>query len=264
MNRLKGKIAIVTGAAMGNGKGAAEALARQGAFVVLCDISEKLKETENEFLGKGYAVSAERFDVRDVEKVRAAVKRVIAEKGKIDILVNNAGVAKAIPFLDMTDEQRDFHIDVNVKGIWNVSKAVFPAMVKEKYGRIINMSSVTGPMVADHGETAYALTKAAVWGFTKALAIEAAPYGITCNAICPGYVLTPMAESLARDSKPENPQLALDGIAAAVPLGRLARIDEIGDLVVFLGSDESSYITGTQIVIDGGSTLPETFGAIGV
>jgi NAD(P)-dependent dehydrogenase (short-subunit alcohol dehydrogenase family) len=114
-------------------------------------------------------------------------------------------------------------------------------MIKQRYGKIVNMSSVTGPMVVDIGETAYATTKAAVLGFTKALAYEAAPYNININAICPGYILTPMAEQIAKESN-----------------------DEIGDLVSFLSSDEASYLVGTQIVIDGGSTLPETFGAVGV
>ena len=264
MIALRGKIAVVTGAAMGNGKGGAIELAKRGAHVVLCDISDKLTDTAAELKKQNFSVSAEQFDVRSGEAAKAAMDRVAAEYGKIDILFNNAGVAKAVPFLAMDDETRDFHLDVNIKGIWNVAKAVYPHMVKAKYGRIINMSSVTGPMVVDAGETAYAMSKAAIWGFTKALAFEAAEHGITVNAICPGYILTPMAESLARDSNPDDPSLPLRGIAAAVPLKRLGTIEEIGQLVAFLGSDEAAYITGTQIIIDGGSTLPETFGAIGV
>jgi NAD(P)-dependent dehydrogenase (short-subunit alcohol dehydrogenase family) len=113
-------------------------------------------------------------------------------------------------------------------------------------------------MVADEGETAYATTKAALWGFTKALAREVAKHGITVNAICPGYVHTPMAEQIARESNSEDPGAVIHGIVSGVPLGRLANIMEIGELAAFLASDESSYITGTQVVIDGGSTLPET------
>ena len=112
--------------------------------------------------------------------------------------------------------------------------------------------------MADEGETAYATTKAALWGFSKALAREVARYGITVNAICPGYILTPMAEQIARESSPDNPDSVIAGIAGGVPLGRLGDIREIGELASFLASDESSYITGTQVVIDGGSTLPET------
>ena len=120
------------------------------------------------------------------------------------------------------------------------------------------MSSVTGDMVADPGEVAYATTKAALVGFTKAMAREVAPYNITVNAICPGYVLTPMVQGMAEQSAPDNPQSVIDGIASAIPFKRLADPVEVGELAAFLSCEESSYLTGTQIVIDGGSTLPET------
>ncbi len=136
-------------------------------------------------------------------------------------------------------------------------------MISNNYGKIVIMSSVTGPMVADSGMTAYATTKASLLWFTKALAREVAKDGITVNAICLGYILTPMVEHTAHESNPANPGAVIDGIAAGVPTGRLGNIIEIGDLAAFLASDESSYITGTQIVIDGGSTLPETM-AVGV
>jgi len=264
MGKLDGRIALVTGAAMGNGNGGARGLAKNGAHVVLADISDKVFTAAKELQAVGLSAEAVQFDVRDYAAVQKAVDEIVKKYGKIDILFNNAGVARLCLFKDMTDELRDFHFDVNIKGVWNCAKAVWPYMLKQKYGKIVNMSSVTGPMVVDVGETAYATTKAAIWGFTKALAYEGGPYNITVNMICPGYILTPMAESLARESNPEDPQKALDGIAAAVPLKRLGTIDEIGDLVAFLASDESSYITGTQVVIDGGSTLPETFGAVGV
>ena len=131
-------------------------------------------------------------------------------------------------------------------------------MKEQKYGRVVIMSSVTGYMVADPGEAGYAMSKAALIGLTKALAREFAQDGITVNAICPGYVDTPMVQGIALQSDADDPQSVKQGIAAATPLGRLADPEEIGDLAAFLGSDESRYITGTQIVIDGGSTLPET------
>ncbi len=264
MGKLDGKVAIATGAAMGNGNGGAWGLARNGAHVFLADISEKVYDAAQEIRDQGFKASGVRVDVRDFNRVKAAVDNIVKEFGRIDILFNNAGVVRLQPFVEMSDEVRDFHFDVNIKGVWNCAKAVFPYMIKQKYGRIVNMSSVTGTMVTDMGETAYATTKAAVWGFTKALSYEGAPYGITVNAICPGYIYTPMAEQIARESDPDNPKSVIDGIARAVPLGRLGTIDEVGDLVAFLGSDESSYITGTQVVIDGGSTLPETFGSVGV
>lgn len=149
-------------------------------------------------------------------------------------------------------------IDINIKGVWNVTKAVLPEMIARKDGRIVMMSSVTGDMVADPGETAYALTKAAIVGLTKSLAVEYAQSGIRVNAICPGYVRTPMAESIARQSNPEDPESVLTEMAKAIPMRRLADPLEVGELAAFLASDESSYLTGTQNVIDGGSTLPET------
>ena len=264
MSNFNGKVVFVTGAAMGNGKGAAEVFAKKGAHVVLADVSDVLDETEKEFLNKGYSVSSVKFDVSDAKACNNAVKEVIKEYKKIDVLLNNAGICKLAPFLEMSLELRDLHFDINIKGIWNVARAIFPYMVKAKSGRIINMSSVTGTMVADAGETAYATTKAAIWGFTKALAFEAAAYNITVNAVCPGYVKTPMAEAIAKQSSPDNPEKVLADMAKAIPLKRLCTIEEIGNLCCFLGSDESSYITGTQVVIDGGSTLPETFGNIGV
>lgn len=263
MGKLDGRVAVVTGAAMGNGEGIARVLAKNGACVVLWDISEKVVETSNTLKVKGFKAISSIVDVTKIQQCKTAAETVIAEFGKIDILCANAGVIRLAKFLDMSDEVRDFHFDVNVKGVWNSTKAVLPNMMKNGYGKIVIMSSVTGPMVADEGETAYAATKAALWGFTKALAREVAKDGITVNAICPGYVRTPMAEQVARESNPENPSDAIDKIAAAVPMGRLGNILEIGELAAFLVSDESSYITGTQVVIDGGSTLPETI-SIGV
>ena len=256
--KLEGKVAVVTGAAMGNGEGIARVLAKHGAHVVLWDISETVSETADSINSTDGKATAAKVDVTDFKACQDAADKTIAEQGKIDILCNNAGVIRLANFLDMSDEDRDFHFDINIKGVWHSTKAVLPNMVKNKYGRIVVMSSVTGPMVADEGETAYATTKAALWGFTKALAREVAKDGITVNAICPGYILTPMAEQIAKESDPGNPDLVIEGIAQGVPLGRLGDKHEIGELAAFLCSDESAYITGTQVVIDGGSTLPET------
>jgi NAD(P)-dependent dehydrogenase (short-subunit alcohol dehydrogenase family) len=258
MGKLDGRVAVVTGAAMGNGEGMARVLATHGACVALWDVSERVFATTKAVESGGHKAIPFQVDVTAFEECRKAADAVVAERGRIDILCNNAGVIRLASFLDMSDEVRDFHFDVNVKGTWNCTKAVLPNMIKNNYGKIVIMSSVTGPMVADEGETAYATTKAALWGFTKALAREVAKHGITVNAICPGYVHTPMAEQIARDSNPKNPGAVIDGIVSGVPVGRLANILEIGELAAFLASDESSYITGTQVVIDGGSTLPET------
>jgi hypothetical protein len=258
MGKLNGKVAFVTGAAMGNGEGIAKVFLEHGATVLLVDISEKVFATTKDFQSKGYKAIAYKVDVTKFDEVRKSIDDALNKFGKIDILVNNAGVIKLIKFLEMSDEIRDFHFNVNINGVWNCTKAILPNMIKQKYGRIVVMSSVTGPMVADEGEVAYATSKAAVWGFTKALAREVAKHNINVNAICPGFVLTPMVEQMAHETNPDNPKSVIDRLASGIPLGRLCKIEEIGELAAFLASDESSYITGTQFVIDGGSTLPES------
>lgn len=251
--KLENKVAIVTGGAMGNGLGIVKVFLKEGAKVAILDYDEKLKETlENLNSEKviGYNV-----DIRDVNKVNEIIKNINSKWGNIDILVNNAGVCRLKPFMEMTDELRDFHFDINIKGTWNVTKATLPYMEK---GSIINLSSVTGPMVADSGEVAYATTKAALIGFTKGLATELANKNIRVNAIMPGYIMTPMVENMAKETNEENPKSVIDGIANAIPMKRLGTIEELGNLAAFLASDESSYITAQGIVIDGASTLPET------
>ena len=251
MGKLTGKTALITGALQGIGEGIARTFARHGANLILLDISPEIEKLADELCGRGHRCTAVVADVRDPASVAAAIKRAKEKEGRIDILVNNAGVCRLGSFLDMSDEDRDFHIDINIKGVWNVTKAVLPEMIARKDGRIVMMSSVTGDMVADPGETAYALTKAAIVGLTKSLAVEYARSGIRVNAIWPGYVRTPMAESI-------DPESVLTEMAKAIPMRRLADPLEVGELAAFLASDESSYLTGTQNVIDGGSTLPET------
>lgn len=254
--KLENKVCIVTGGAMGNGLGIVEVFLKYGAKVVIFDYSDQVFETVKEKNNPnliGYKV-----DIRDKETIDKYVAEVIEKFGKIDVLVNNAGVCQLEKFVDMDDAMRDNHFGINIIGTWNVSKAVVPHMIEKKYGKIVNLSSVTGPMVADSGEVAYATTKSAVLGFTKALAMELVTDNICVNAIMPGYVLTPMVENMAKATAPENPQSIIDGIAEGIPMGRLGTIHEVGELAAFLASDESSYITGQGIVIDGASTLPET------
>lgn len=255
MVNLTGKIAFVTGAAMGNGKGIAQSLIRQGATVILADKSENVYDTAKELGKNAYAYLV---DITDSDAVKTIVNNIILQFEKIDILVNNAGIARFAKFVDATDEIRDMHFNINLVGSWICAKEIVPYMIKQKNGRIVNMSSVTGPYVADPGEVAYATSKAAIIGFTKALAIEMAEYGITVNALCPGYILTPMVMKSARESNPKNPQSVIDNIAAGIPLKHLGSTKNVGDLVAFLASDEAEYITGQAITIDGGNGLPET------
>lgn len=259
--KLENKIAIVTGGAMGNGLGIVKTFLKYGAKVIIFDYSDKIEETVNSLRQEGKEVEGYLVDIRDREKIKESVDKVIEKYNKIDILVNNAGVAKLTPFLETSDEIRDFHFDINIKGAWNMTKEVLPYMPNG--GAIVNLSSVTGPMVADTGEVAYATTKAALYGFTKGLAAEVVSKGIRVNAILPGYIMTPMVEGIAKDSDMSNPDSVVKGIADGIPMGRLGTIEELGELAAFLASEESSYITGQGFVIDGGSTLPETM-SVGV
>ena len=258
MGMLDNKVAVVSGAAMGNGWGIAKVFGREGAHVAMLDVNDKVFEAAKDFEGQGYRVSAHQVDITDLAGVKKAVDEVAKKLGKIDILVNNAGVAKLVPFLEMTDEIRDLHFNVNINGAWNCTKAVLPYMVDKNYGRIINISSVTGPIVADTGETAYAITKSALWGFTKALAMEVVGNNITVNAICPGMIDTPMVRNAIAQMMPDDPQSVIDIMASAIPTKKLGKPEDIGEMAAFLASDRASYITGQPFVVDGGSTLPES------
>ena len=258
--KLDKKIAVVTGGAMGNGLGIAKVFLKYGAGVIILDYSEEIKNSLNKLREEfpNSLISGYKVDIRDRKMVQACIDAVIDKYNHIDILVNNAGVCKLETFEKMDDELRDFHFDINIKGTWNVTKACLPYMKKNKESSIINLSSVTGPMVADSGEVAYATTKAAIIGFTKALAMELVSDNIRVNAIMPGYIMTPMVEGMSKETNPDNPEKVVEGIARGIPMKRLGTIEELGELAAFLASSESSYITGQGIVIDGGSTLPET------
>lgn len=250
--KLDNKVAVITGGYKGIGRGIVNVFLKYGAKVIVLDYDEAVLEMNND------NILAYKVDIREKENVKDALKDAVSKFGKINILVNNAGVCELSSFEEMSDEILNHHLDINIHGVWNVTKETLPYLKAEPQSTIVNLSSVTGPMVADPGEVAYALTKSAVLGFTKSLARELAFQGIRVNAIMPGYVQTPLVERMAEESNKENPQSVIDGIAAAIPLRRLANIEEIGELAAFLASEESSYITGQGIVIDGGSTLPET------
>ena len=248
--KLFNKVAIVTGGAMGNGLGIVKTFLKYGAKVVIFDYSD---EIENALIELDNAdVTGYKVDVRNKEMVNQCVQQVVEQYGHIDILVNNAGVCKLVTFEEMTDEERDYHFDINIIGTWNVTKACLPYM-KNGNGSIVNLSSVTGPMVADSGEVAYATTKSAILGFTKSLAAELVKDGGLGSRPAP-----PLSGSGPSRPSPENPQSVIDGIESAIPMKRMGTIEELGELAAFLASEESSYITAQGIVIDGGSTLPET------
>jgi len=250
--KLGNKVAVITGGYKGIGRGIVDTFLKYGAKVIVLDYDKNVEEMNSE------KVLAYSVDIREKEKVESIIDKAYNKFGHINILVNNAGVADLKTFEEMTDETRNYHFDININGTWNTTKTVLKYLIKENDSTIVNMSSVTGPIVADPGEVAYATSKAAVLGFTKSLAAELASDGIRVNAIMPGYVRTPMVDGIALQSDENDPESVIDGIANAIPLKRLARPEEIGELAAFLASYESSYITGQGIVIDGGSTLPET------
>ena len=284
MAKLDGKVALITGAAAGLGEGISTAYAKYGAKLIMVDLSPEVEKTA-EKLRKEYnaEIITVVANVADREQMDAAAAKGVEKFGEINVACCNAGVCRLAPFEEMDDKTRDFHIDVNIKGVWslatfeemddktrdfhidvnikgvwNTCKAVIPYMLKQGGGNIVIASSVTGDIVADAGEAAYAMTKAALVGLTKCLAVEDASRNIRVNCSQLGYARTPMVEKMAVESNPENPEAAIADIAVGVPMKRLAKPIEVGELFAFLGSDESSYLTGSQIVIDGGSTLPET------
>lgn len=259
MRKLEGKVALITGAAMGLGEGIANVYAKYGAKMCLVDLSPEVEKTAERIRKEyGAEVIAVVANVADSKQMKDAAKKTVDTFGELNIACANAGVCRLAPFEEMPDEMRDFHIDVNIKGVWNTCQAVIPYMLKQGKGAIVIASSVTGDIVADGGEGGYAMSKAALVGLTRCLAVEYAQRNIRVNCSQLGYARTPMVEKMAVESNPEDPESAINDIAANVPMKRLAKPEEVGELFAFLGSDEASYITGAQVVIDGGATLPET------
>jgi NAD(P)-dependent dehydrogenase (short-subunit alcohol dehydrogenase family) len=254
--QLSGRVAIVTGAAVGNGEGIAKAMAQEGANIALFDIMDTVTETAGRISALGPKAAPYKVDITSAAQVEEAVRQVLGEFGKVDILVNNAAIYPSVAFLEMTNELRDKTIDVNIKGAWHCSRAVLSGMIERRYGKIINVSSVTGPLVSSKGMTAYSATKGALSAFTRSLALEVAEYGVNVNAICPGSFDTPGYRNLA-SRRCEDVEAHIKYVASKIPLQRMGSLDDIGNLTVFLASDASSYITGTEIVIDGGNIIQE-------
>jgi NAD(P)-dependent dehydrogenase (short-subunit alcohol dehydrogenase family) len=217
---------------------------------------ESLKLHEATFRNAHGQATAFQVDVNDKAEIHHAVDQLVNRFGPIDILVNNAGIAPSTMFVTTTDSERDRVLDTNFKGTWNCAQSVTPMMIKQRSGKIINVSSVTGPYVSSKGMTAYSASKGAISGFTRALALELAEYGINVNAICPGSFDTQMMSELTnlRDTTPEN---CIRDRGLSIPLGRLGTIDEVGNLAVFLASHLSNYISGSEIVIDGANLIQE-------
>jgi 3-oxoacyl-[acyl-carrier protein] reductase len=245
--KLKGKVALVTGASRGIGKEIALTLAREGSNVVIWDLNVELgKEVTEQIKKLGSKALFFRVDISNFEQVSNAVKTAAEEFGGIYILVNNAGITKDTLIIRMKEEDWNRVIAVNLNGVFNCTKEVIPVMMKKRWGRIINITSVIG-IIGNKGQANYAASKAGIIGFTKSIAKEVASRNITCNAIAPGYIETDMTSGLSESVK--------EAYIKSIPLARAGTTSDVANLVLFLAQDESSYITGQVINVDGGMVM---------
>ena len=242
------KTVFVTGGSRGIGKEVALKFADNGYNVVINYVSSKtnVEELQSEFESKGVKTLIMQADVTDKEAIEEVVKKAIEEFGAIDVLVNNAGITRDNLLMRMREEQFDKVIEINLKGTYLVTKAVTKYMMKERKGSIINLSSVVG-VVGNAGQANYAASKAGIIGFTKSVAKELASRNIRSNAVAPGFIETDMTAVLSDEVR--------DNIHNQIPLKRMGTAQEVANLIYFLGSDESSYITGQVIHVDGGMVM---------
>jgi len=241
---LSGKVALITGASRGIGQAISLILGKNGATVIGTATSESgadaisKKFKENSMSGKGFAL-----DVTDSSQIENLMKSITNEFGSVDILVNNAGITRDNLLMRMKDDEWNDIMDTNLASVYKMSKAVLRGMMKKKSGRIISIASVVGAM-GNAGQTNYSAAKAGIMGFTKSLAREVGPRGITVNAIAPGFIKTDMTDALPEEQK--------EFLANQIPLGRLGTVDEIADSVLFLAGESGGYITAQTLHVNGG------------
>ncbi len=246
---LKGKVVIITGARRGMGKSHALLFARSGAKVVVTDISlEDCQLVVDEIKKSGGEAIAVKCDVTKKEDVANMVRAALDKWGKVDILVNNAGICQFKPFLELTEEDWDRTIDINLKGYFLCAQTAAKEMAKQKSGVIVNIASIAMGQQGVGFPTLvhYSASKGGIAAMTESLALELAPYNIRVNAVAPGAIDTPMVDPLKADSK------TMEGTIARIPLRRMGKSEEVSNVVLFLASDESSYMTGSTVVVDGG------------
>lgn len=242
--QLEGKIAIITGSGSGIGRGTSLKFAKEGADVVVSDVDvEKAEKVADEVKNLGRKALAYKVDVTNSSEVDNMVKKTLEEFKRVDVLVNNAGIAEEVSFTKMTKHQWDRMFDVHCGGAFNCTRAVLQQMIDQKYGRIISISSIAG-LTGERTLVHYSAAKAAIVGFTKALAREVAAHGVTVNAIAPGLIDTPMARGASSE--------LLSGIFQGTLIGRWGRPEDIAAAIVYLASEEASFVTGQVISLNGG------------
>jgi len=245
--RLKGKVALITGGARGIGQAIALTFAKEGADIVVADVNlEIASKTASEIESLGVKALALEMDVTNYALVEAGINKILDKMGKVDILVNNAGITKDNLVLRMSEAEWDAVINVNLKGTFNCIKAVSRPMVKQRSGRIINIASIIG-LMGNPGQANYAASKAGIIALTKTIAKELASRNINANAVAPGFIQTEMTAKLSEDVKQK--------MLAAIPLAKLGTPQDVANVCLFLASEESSYITGQTITIDGGMVM---------
>jgi len=245
--RLSNKVALITGAGNGIGQATAEKFAREGARLALADVNfEKVARVAEEIAAAGTDTMALRADVSRLADMNIAVKHVLEAWGRVDVLVNNAGITRDATMKNLTEEHFDEVIAVNLKGVYNSTHAVLPAMLAQGNGVILNASSIVG-LYGNFGQTNYAATKFGVIGMTKTWARELGRKGIRANAVCPGFIGTDMVRAM--------PEKVIQEITSRVPEGRLGTPEEVANVYAFLASDEATYVNGAVIEVSGGVTL---------
>ncbi len=244
---LKGLKAVVTGGTTGIGREIAKAFAAKGAHVIILGTNEERAQETLEELQKCKSVEDQKFDRRLVDVAnKSAIAALFADLGPIDILVNNAGITRDGLLMKMSEEDWDAVLDTNLKSVYNTCQSVIRGMIKERFGKIINISSVVG-LIGNAGQSNYAASKAGMIGFTKALAQEVASRGITVNCIAPGFIQTRMTDVLTEAQK--------EVILKKIPMGKLGTCEDIANAAVFLASSLSNYITGQVLTVDGGMVM---------
>ena len=247
MFSLRNKITIITGASQGIGKTTAELFSKSGAHVVcIARNEEKIKNLANTISKNGHSASYNSCDISDGDLFQDTIKSVINDYGKIDILINNAGITRDSLVLRMKNHQWDDVLNTNLKGAFYATKSVLRSMMKNKYGRIINITSIVG-LQGNYGQSNYSASKAGLIGFSQSVAKEVASRGITINCIAPGWIETEMTSDLPQDIKSE--------IIKSIPIGKTGKTEDIAYTALFLASKESKYITGQTITVDGGRVI---------